>query len=265
MKRTKSLLILLSVLSISLSSCNSDQYAISLDKFYSYIETHGLDMTHWEGVKCQYNDYWYEYKDGERTDKHSQGYYLYLYKTDTGFECYINLYYNEYILDYYPPVTTEYDFYINEESISVCTNPSASTFYEEEQYEIYTYENTDITFDTLYSVKDKYFEGIPEYLKNLVNYTDKSDYTLACHEYDLSTHTQIRVSLDGTSYFDEYKVITSDITSFIYDPDDYFDYYWISRTTDIVYNNGDDLYNDVYQSVERFNGPLPTRKWMESI
>ncbi len=222
-------------------------------------------MSHWEGVKCQYNDYWCEYNDGVRTDKHSEGYYLYMYKTDTGFEAYINLYYNRYFLDYYPADTTEYDFYINEESISVCTNPSASTFYGAEEYEIYTYENTDVTFDSLYSVKDKYFEGVPEYLANLVNYTDNPDYTVYCRNVGLTTHTQVRAELTGTDYYDEYKVKTSDTTSFIYDPDDYFDYFCVSRTKDTIYSNGDELNNDVLQFVERFNGPLPTRKWMEEI
>ncbi len=263
MKKIRLSLILLSIFSLSLTSCNSDKYAISFSEFCAYIESHGLDSTHWEGVKCQYNDYWYEYKDGQKEDEYSQGYYLYLYNTESGFDAYINLYYNVYVLQYYPPVSIEYDFLINQDYISVCLNPEASP--TTETFEIYTYANTDITFDYLLSVKDKYFEGIPMYLTNLVNYIDNPDYSLYCRKVTLTTHTQIRATLDGVNYFDSYKVKTSDITSFIYDPDDYFDWYWISRTTDIIYDNGDNLRNDLSQTVDRYNEPVPTRKWMESI
>ncbi len=223
-KPIKTLTILLSILSVSLTSCgNKSSSKVPLSEVIDYISLCGVDTSHWEGISFSYA-YSYDTSEDGVNERYYNEFYFFASNVDDTFKAYFNVEY-EYLVEInhnYTSIEIVYELYIEDETTYFYYNDEDN----DKEYR-YTLNNEDITYEGLSLLSEYYVEGVPYAIEELNDYLEDSDYQITSEIINRSKETVAYVYSVGLHNFEGYYTRDEESYNLTYDKSNKLDEYSI--------------------------------------
>lgn len=260
-KPIKTLTILLSLFSVSLSSCGDKSSSIvPLSDVIDYISLNGVDISHWEGISFNYA-YTYSTSEDGVNERYYNGFYFFASNTDDTFKAYFNVE-NEYLVEIdhnYTSLKTVYELYIEEKTMYFYYNDKDN----DKEYR-YTLNNEDITYEGLLLLSKYYALEIPYAIEDLNDYLDYPDYSVTPRIFNRSKETELYVYSVFLHEHDDYYTRDEETYSLTYDKKDQLNEYSITLLS-VDVNADESAESESYATyVNNREQEVSTPSWFES-